>query len=169
MGTEENWHFEDPKLFTAFAVGAPGKRTFFLAIGEKDKWLRVWLEKEHLKALDEGVDKLLSILSEQKISIPRKSKESPLSGELPVGLPLAEVDVLEIVLGYEEEKANIEMVVQRSGAQEANPSAVSSQLSLLQLKAFAGQAAAVVAAGRPLCRICGGPIDPSGHVCPTKN
>jgi uncharacterized repeat protein (TIGR03847 family) len=38
-----------------------------------------------------------------------------------------------------------------------------------QAQAFAGHAARVVAAGRPACRFCGGPIDPDGHACPRMN
>ena len=38
-----------------------------------------------------------------------------------------------------------------------------------QARAFARRAAGVVAAGRPPCPFCGGPLDPEGHICPRSN
>lgn len=38
-----------------------------------------------------------------------------------------------------------------------------------QMLSFARHGAAVCAAGRPRCRLCGNPIDPEGHVCPALN
>ena len=35
--------------------------------------------------------------------------------------------------------------------------------------AFAEEALRVCAAGRPLCPLCGGPMDPNGHPCPRTN
>ena len=36
-------------------------------------------------------------------------------------------------------------------------------------RAFSKRAQAVVAAGRPPCQFCGGPLDPEGHLCPRAN
>ncbi len=36
-------------------------------------------------------------------------------------------------------------------------------------RAFCKRAQAVVAAGRPPCQFCGGPMDPAGHLCPRAN
>ena len=36
-------------------------------------------------------------------------------------------------------------------------------------RAFCKRAQAVVAAGRPPCQFCGGPLDPEGHPCPKMN
>jgi uncharacterized repeat protein (TIGR03847 family) len=43
------------------------------------------------------------------------------------------------------------------------------QLSRGQVVAFCEQAEAIVSAGRPPCRWCSLPIDPSGHICPRMN
>jgi hypothetical protein len=34
---------------------------------------------------------------------------------------------------------------------------------------LSAESAAVVAAGRPRCTMCGEPMDPEGHVCPQQN
>ena len=36
-------------------------------------------------------------------------------------------------------------------------------------RAFSKRAQAVVSAGREPCPFCGGPLDPSGHLCPRAN
>jgi uncharacterized repeat protein (TIGR03847 family) len=38
-----------------------------------------------------------------------------------------------------------------------------------QAEAFVDGARELVVSGRPLCRLCGGPIDPEGHACPRWN
>jgi uncharacterized repeat protein (TIGR03847 family) len=38
-----------------------------------------------------------------------------------------------------------------------------------QMLSLARHGAAVCAAGRPRCRLCGNPIDPEGHICPALN
>jgi uncharacterized repeat protein (TIGR03847 family) len=42
-------------------------------------------------------------------------------------------------------------------------------ISLGYAEGFAKRALAVVGAGRAPCPFCGGPIDPSGHLCPRAN
>jgi uncharacterized repeat protein (TIGR03847 family) len=41
--------------------------------------------------------------------------------------------------------------------------------TLTQMRALVHQAQAVVAAGRPPCAVCGGPIDHDGGICPRAN
>ena len=38
-----------------------------------------------------------------------------------------------------------------------------------QMLSLARQGAAVCAAGRPRCQLCGNPMDPEGHRCPALN
>jgi hypothetical protein len=38
-----------------------------------------------------------------------------------------------------------------------------------QVRTFVLHAQAIVDEGRPLCQLCGLPIDPSGHACPASN
>ncbi len=169
MGTEERYEYDEVTLLSPFAVGVPGKRTFFLAIGGKNNWLRVWLEKEHLQALAVAIEQLLVTLSKEGIISSREAEGPPLSDDKPAGLPSAELDIVQIALGYSEGKAIIELSAQQSGAREKNPAEVYFRTTLAQLKDFRSRATKVVAAGRPLCPICGGPIDPEGHVCPAEN
>jgi uncharacterized repeat protein (TIGR03847 family) len=168
MGTEGRYKFSSVTLLAGFAVGVPGKRTFFLGIGDKNSWVRIWLEKEHLQALNIAVEQLLSTLSEEKIYIPSKA-EPPMSDDTPRSLPAAELDIVQMALGYEEGKVSLKILVQRSGAHEPDTLEVHGRFTLAQLKKLANQSASVCAAGRPLCPICGEPVDIEGHVCPGQN
>jgi uncharacterized repeat protein (TIGR03847 family) len=38
-----------------------------------------------------------------------------------------------------------------------------------QAAGFAARARALMKASRPTCQVCGGPIDPGGHLCPRRN
>jgi len=38
-----------------------------------------------------------------------------------------------------------------------------------QLRVLARHGSQVVARGRPLCPLCGNPLDPTGHICPAQN
>ena len=38
-----------------------------------------------------------------------------------------------------------------------------------QLRVLARHGSEVVARGRPLCPLCGNPLDPTGHICPAQN
>jgi len=130
--------------------------------------VRIWVEKEHLQALAVAIEQLLLALEQQKIAVTEK-EGPPFPEETPSGLPSAELDILQMALGYDEEKATIEILSQRSGAQEETPVEVSCRLTLGQLKTLGERSEKLCAAGRPLCSICGGPIDPEGHICPKNN
>ncbi len=169
MGKEESFEFDEVELLSAVAVGVPGKRTFFLIMGKKNNWLRIWVEKEHLQALALGIEQLLFNLEQEHIPLPQESDEELPPNEIPSGLPTAELEIVQMTLGYKEERAIIELVVQRSGSQEDNPAEVYCQATISQLKGLRRQVKEVLAAGRPLCPLCKGPIDPEGHACPKLN
>ncbi len=170
MGTKERYEYPEATLLAPFAVGVPGQRTFFLGIGDKDSWVRIWVEKEHLLGLIEGIDKFSLLLTQLQISFSEVAEARPSPDDTPSGLPAAELDIVQLMLGYDEQgKAAIDFVVQPSGAQEPEPVEVSCQVALAQVKKLRHQAEKIIAAGRPLCPICGGPIDPAGHICPEDN
>ncbi len=169
MGTEKRYEYTEVTHLLAFAVGVPGKRTFFLGIGKKGNWLRIWLEKEHLQALVVAIEQLFLALSQENIELPPEVEASSPSDDIAAELPVAELDMVQLTLGYDKGKAILEFSAQRSGSPDEDLVEVRCQVTLSQLKALGDQTKKVCAAGRPLCPICGGPIDPTGHVCPKQN
>lgn len=166
---QRNYEFAETALISAIAVGVPGKRTFFLAIGEKEKWIRLWLEKEHLEVLALAIDQLLHTLAQQNIHLHPEAEIQPLSSEVPSGLPAVELEIEQIALGYEQESPTLRFLVHGVGPLEQDPSEVHCRITMTQLLKLGDQAKSICAAGRPRCPICGGPIDPSGHICPKTN
>ena len=169
METEKRYEFDEVTLLSPIAVGVPGKRTFFMVIGQKNNWLRVWLEKEDLKGLALGIEQLLFTLSQEHIRFPAEDDGPPISEDIPSGLPSAELEIIQMALGYGEEKATIEILGQKLGSPEEVPTEVYCRASIGQLKKLRRQVKSICDAGRPLCQVCGGPIDPSGHICPNLN
>ena len=51
----------------------------------------------------------------------------------------------------------------------AEPRQVRVVLSPARARAFARRAQSIVAAGRPPCPFCGGPLETDGHICPRAN
>ena len=56
-----------------------------------------------------------------------------------------------------------------SEAESESPISASFWISLVQARTLAEDALRICAAVRPLCFLCGQPIDPEGHVCPRSN
>lgn len=166
---EERYEFDEVTLLSALAMGVPGKRTFFLIVGQKEEWLRVWLEREDLEALALAVDQFLLTLSQKHLISSREAEESPLSDDATSGLPSAELELDQITLGFNEERATLNFLVHALGPQKRDQAELYCRATLAQLKKLGTQAESICAAGRPRCILCGGPIDPTGHICPRAN
>lgn len=138
---------------TAGAVGSPGKRTFFLEVAGPGGYEWFVLEKEQLAALAAHGLELLGVAG----GVPT----DPGRSTVPVGEPTFRVG--EIGLGAE--GGDVLMLLRP--AEEGEPVALTIPADLFA--AAARRALAVVAAGRPACRLCGLPVDPEGHACPGGN
>jgi len=161
-----DWELDTLDLLSPVAVGAPGKRTFFLVIGDNGRWFRVWLEKQDLQALAMAVRELL-------LKLPFDASGSSVQDQEPShktsGFPAAELELREASLGFQDGHGVLVFTVDVIGPKRDGLGSLRFCPTLAQLRQFAERAQKVYAAGRPLCPICGGPIDPSGHNCPGKN
>jgi uncharacterized repeat protein (TIGR03847 family) len=166
---EARYEFGDVTTLSAVTVGEPGKRTFFLAVGQQGKWLRVWLEKEQLQALAMAIRQLLFAISQDAARPSPPAAVTAPSGDAPSGLPSAELEIVEMSLGYNGDKATMNLSAHGMGPRKAAQTVLECRMTLSQLRELGRQADAACAAGRPRCIVCGGPIDPSGHVCPGSN
>jgi len=161
------YEFDEATFLSAFAVGEPGKRTFFVAVGKKGQWVRLWLEKQDLQALAIAIRRLLFNLSQNHVVSSQRAEVEP-PPDAPSKLPTAELEIHEMTLGYDDGKAVLEASVHQLGPQKT-PGELHCRATLAQLRQLGNQADSVCAAGRPICPLCGGPIDPTGHDCPAKN
>ena len=159
---------------TADAIGEPGQRVFYLQAASGAEQVTLLLEKEQVRVLAERV---LAWLPELAAERPEDPEERVQAETQPLDLmePLMpEFRVGELSLAYDPERDRVavtasELVVPEPGQPPPEPRQVRLWVTRPQLRVLARHGAAVVARGRPPCPLCGNPLDPSGHVCPTLN
>lgn len=164
----------------ADAVGEPGKRTFFLQARAGADIVSVVLEKHEVNTLALSVLQLLEELKSQYPDLPPASARGlPLQAEQPVE-PAFRVGGLSI--GYDVDEDTIWLVARALVVNEegvaVNPDddpdadtvpAVRFVASRALMRAMSEHALEVVSQGRPVCPLCGRPIDRSGHFCPRSD
>ncbi len=156
---------------TTDAIGAPGQRVFYIQGRKGNRLVTVICEKEHVALLAQAIDRVLLSMAGDDVDAvvePDPAVHGGMDLEYPlepafragrVHLGVDQVSQELVVIAYEiadEEEAVI-------------PSVARFWASPAQMRAFSIQGQQVVAAGRPICAMCGQPIDPEGHFCPRKN
>lgn len=151
---------------TAGAIGTPGKRTFYLQGRQGAMIVTLIAEKVQIAALSNGIDQLLERLGTSSKILEVTAMQMELSQPIE---PLFRIG--QLGLGYDAEH-NVLVLVAYELPEEENPAVVNVVrfwATRDQMRALARHAAGIVAAGRPLCVMCGRPIDPEGHFCPKRN
>jgi uncharacterized repeat protein (TIGR03847 family) len=184
--------YDPPERFVAGTVGQPGQRTFFLQARAGTRLTSVALEKTQVSVLAERVEELLDEVLRRSggtapvpaiapaVAEDTASLDTPIEEEFRVGtMSLAwDGDTERVVIEAFSEGATPELEDDEEHDdeppallpdEEATGAVLRVRLTGLQARAFAKRALAVVAAGRPPCPFCAGPLDPEGHVCPRAN
>jgi uncharacterized repeat protein (TIGR03847 family) len=165
---------------TAGAVGPPGERVFYLQGRQADRLVTVLLEKQQVELLSASLVEILARTGKETGEGPGEEEmglEDPVlpewrAGRLSIGYDEARDLVLleceEYVEGSEEDDEE-EDDAEEEEEDGPEPGRIRFWASREQALALARHGAAVAAAGRPRCELCGNPIDPEGHVCPALN
>lgn len=155
----------DVQRVRADALGEPGQRRFrILAIIEGVTHI-VWMEKQQLQALGLAIEQLLEQVPDDE--------EVVIDAEPPIEFDEStrhQFRVGRIELGYD--VGHHRVVVNTFDLEQEDDDETATlvlRLDLRQSAELSAEAATVVAAGRPLCPMCGQPMDPGGHVCPQQN
>ena len=178
--------YDEPERFVCGTVGPIGQRTFFLQARSGNRVTSVALEKEQVAVLAERIDALLDEIlrvSGGESPVPAVAP-AELADNGPLDQPIAEefragtmtlswdvqdqvvvIEVFPIVDSDDEAGDDTEDDVAEPAAEEMLVVRLPGRVA----RAFAKRALTVVAAGRPACPFCGGPIDPDGHLCPRAN
>jgi probable phosphoglycerate mutase len=157
---------------TATAEGLPGQRTFYVQARDNERLFTLICEKQQVAALALGIQELLEGLDEKQ---PEATPAAPVApGDLELEQPLEPVfRVGQMGLGYDQDSACVVIVAyELPESEDADPETLAAArfwATPAQARALAAHAATVVAAGRPICPLCGESMDASGHVCPKKN
>jgi uncharacterized repeat protein (TIGR03847 family) len=176
--------YDPPDRFVAGTVGEPGSRTFFLQARSGTRVTSVALEKAQVAVLAERVDELLDEVvrvSGGTAAVPAVAPvdaedndplEAPIEEEFRVGaMSLAwDPDAGRVVVECFAEGVSVDEDDEDEESEEELEGAVLRvSMSGAAARAFTKRALAVVAAGRPPCPFCNGPLDASGHICPRAN
>lgn len=182
--------FDPPDRFVAGTVGEPGQRTFYLQARAGNRLTSVALEKQQVEILGERIDELLDeLLSAGGVAtvIPAITPVEQVDNG-PLDQPIVEefrAGTITLSWDAQDERVVIEVfpVVEIVAPIEADEDDLvdlpidepePEEVFLVRLppvlaRVFATRAGSVVRAGRPSCQFCGGPIDPTGHLCPRAN
>ncbi len=178
--------FDPPERFVAGTVGPPGQRTFFLQARRGARVTSVALEKQQVSVLAERIDELLDELLRATSGDPTIPAVSPvdLEDSEPLEQPIVEefrAGTMTLSWDADDQRLVVEVfpfteesVVDPETPEEEIEEPEPDEVLVVRLpaglaRAFSKRAQAVVNAGRPPCPFCGGPTDPSGHLCPRAN
>ena len=151
------YEFDNPDKIMVGVRGEVGNRLFLLQARQGRRLVILKCEKVQLAALAQWISQVLEDLGRP--------------GHLPDDFALepeyeADFTVGDIAIAVDEERDVIEVTFE--SADEGDDEATIS-LSKEWAGGLAIAIARLVEAGRPLCPLCGGPLDPRGHDCPRTN
>jgi uncharacterized repeat protein (TIGR03847 family) len=147
----------------ARAHGEPGSRTFQLRIlGANYESASLWLEKQQMQALSLALSQILA----QVGRIGERPEDIP-------GFPEsadAEFRVGRIGIGFDPSTGSVSLFVFDLGRDEDEEDPdVRVRLTSEACAGLNARLQEIIAAGRPLCPLCGTPLDPGGHACIRSN
>jgi uncharacterized repeat protein (TIGR03847 family) len=173
--------FDWPDRVVVGTIGEPGSRSFYLQARAGSRIVTVGLEKEQSALLAAKIDEILDELMSRV--------ESPISVPATTPIELVDNDPLEPVevefrtgaLGLGWDPATAQVVIEAYPIVDADTSETDddfgpdeitvepTEMLVVRIpvgtaRAFAKRTLEVVGAGRPICAVCGTPIDPDGHV-----
>ncbi len=147
----------------AESFGQPGERTFRLRIiGAGKESASLWVEKEHLQALSLAFSQILSQFGRADASAGQGAAEFPqaVDHDLRIG---------RMGIGFDPaDRSFVLQVYELESDEDASP-ALNVRLRLEHCAALNGQLIRIISAGRPVCPLCGSPVNADGHACVRAN
>jgi uncharacterized repeat protein (TIGR03847 family) len=174
--------FRNVTHFTAGAEGRPGQRVFFLQVGDEQGHVSVRLEKQQVQALAQFLRSVLDDLpappgAEGAAPVPLLEPAAPewIVGQIAVGVAEADAEVVLVVDELvddeddddddEDEETEVDLLDEPEGGGRR----IRAHIKVEQAMQFVATSDDLMSKGRPPCRLCGQPVDPSGHPCPRLN
>ena len=176
--------FAWPDRVVVGTVGAPGSRTFYLQVQAAKRTVSIALEKQQAELLAEKISELLEQLMKltgNPFSVPSVTPvelvdndplEQPVDEEFRTGAmslawdPHTAQIVIEAYPIEPDSDDDDDRDIDPDGPDDVEPSQkLIVHMPVGTAQAFAKRTHEVVGAGRPLCVLCGAPIDSDGHVC----
>lgn len=151
-----NYVFSNPDKIMVGVRGDVGNRLFLFQVREGRRLAIIKCEKIQLAALGEWISQVIGELGRpdhlpDDFTLEAEYESDFVAGDIAVSLD-EEAQAIDVTMESMEEDSSLNVRLSREWA--------------------AGLAIAIVRlvkAGRPLCPLCGGPLDPQGHDCPRTN
>jgi uncharacterized repeat protein (TIGR03847 family) len=151
-----NYLFDAPDRVMVGALGEVGQRLFLLQARQGRRLVIVKCEKVQLVALVEWIARVLDSLGRPDhlpVDLALEPEYEPdfVAGDITVALNESDRSVAVSIASVDEDDTlDLTLTAEWAGA-------------------LAIAVTRLVEAGRPLCPLCGGPLDPQGHDCPRTN
>ena len=147
----------------AQVFGQPGQRTFRLRIvGAASETASIWLEKEQMQALSLALKQMLSQLEYDQEPPPPDIAEFPVVAD-------QDLRIGRMGMGFNAPDRTVILYLYEAGLEDDDDPTIRARFSQEQCAGLSQQLDDVVAGGRPICPLCGAPIDAGGHMCVRAN
>ncbi len=157
---------------TAGFVGQPGKRVFYLQATRGLQVVTLIVEKAQVQALADYIREFVKELQDKNPDLTPAAAHYK-AERMTLKLPLDPAfRVGQLGLGYDEGRDLLVIVAQaivpeETAAEEADIARLFATRA--QMLALGEHGLVIIKQGRPICGMCGQPIDPEGHFCPKSN
>ncbi len=163
--SEPRHQFTNVSRLTAEAFGEPGSRTFCISVDSESSAATIWIEKEQLLQLALAIQNLLASVEEdedEEFVIPPGVHEAD---------SLTNLDFKAVKLGFGHDNRYSLFILEVYDLRDSDHDDATLRIyaDREQIKDFSQDALVVCASGRPLCPLCGRPIDRDGHRCARVN
>lgn len=177
---EHTW----PDRVVVGTLGAPGSRSFYLQVRTRSLLTSVLLEKQQAAVLAEKINEILDQLSAgagDALTIPETTPvelvddgplEQPVEAAFRAGTmslgwdPSTAEIVIEAYSVIEVDADDLDLDIDPASDIDLEPTeVVVVRMPVGTARAFAERTREIVGAGRPVCVLCGEPIDGDDHVC----
>lgn len=165
-----------PDVFTADYVGEPGQRTFYLQARDATRTLTYLVEKQQVTLLAENLRKvLMAVDPNDTVKNTPATRDPALALEGPLE-PEARLGTMGITIDERNDRVVLHLqpvteIAEDADIEDFTEAEEMIRLSLRrdQVRSFILHAFAATGEGRPICQLCGLPMDPNGHACPASN
>ena len=166
--------FDWPDRVVIGTIGRPGARTFYLQARTGARIVSIALEKEQSALLAQKIDEVLDQLrgvEGNRYSVPTSTPVELVDND-PLEAVQEQFRAGTIGIGWDPTTAQLIIEVHPLPVDDESEDDAAADSQMLRVRMPVGTARAftqrtreVVDAGRPLCTLCGYPIDPDGHTC----
>jgi uncharacterized repeat protein (TIGR03847 family) len=171
--------FDPARRFVAGTVGPVGQRAFYLQVSDGLRLVTVGLEKAQISILADRINDVLDQLAPAEAIEPGEPGGMVEDTE-PLETPFDEDwRAQTLALSWDDERRRLVIECHDHDPDEIDddePDEAALGRNSLRVvldpaaaRAFARRSSKIVAAGRPPCPFCAGPLDPTGHICPRAN